>query len=406
MDAPAIGRIDRDELFRSLVEHVKDYAIFLLDPNGRVMSWNEGAERIKGYSEEEIVGRHFSVFYPAGEVERGHPEQVLRQALAEGRYEEEAWRVRKDGSMFWASVVITAIRSETDDELIGFAKITRDLTERKRVEEERAAFLRHERAARQEAEAALAELRAARRETAVAEEAIRARDEFLSIAAHELKTPLTGVKAAAQLLARRAARAGDLDPSLSSALEIVERQVDKLAMLVTHLFEAVRIQADKVSLDLAPADLVAIVREAVAPIAAATGRRIDVSGPASLTATVDALRLEQVITNLVDNAAKYSQIDPIEVTIARRDERTAEITVRDRGQGVPSDQRSHLFERYFQAHADRSGMGLGLYISRVIAEEHGGGLTADFPPDGGSRFTIALPLGEHGAEDLPKPSAP
>ncbi len=380
-------------MFRLLVEHVKDYAIFMLDPDGRVMSWNDGAERIKGYRADEIIGKHFSIFYTPDDVRRGHPLEVLRAAELEGRYAEEAWRVRKDGSRFWASLVVTAIRSDRTGEVIGFAKVTRDLTERKRVEEERIALLQQERAAREEAEAALALIREARQETAVAEEAIRARDEFLSIAAHELKTPLTGVKAAAQLLMRRAARGGTLEPSMRDALEIVERQVDKLGLLVTHLLETVRLQADKLELAHAPADVVLMVKEAVGPIAVATGRQIDVSGPPSLIADVDRLRLEQVVTNLIDNAVKYSPgTAPIEVMLSRPDAATVGLAVRDHGVGVPPEKRAQLFERYYQAHTDRSGMGLGLYISRVIVEKHGGTIAAEFPPDGGSRFVVRVPV--------------
>jgi PAS domain S-box-containing protein len=125
---------ESEERFRSLVEGVKDYAIFMVDPEGRVASWNEGARRIKGYEAEEVLGRHFSLFYPEEEVERGHPEEELRIAAAEGRYEEEGLRVRKDGSMFWASVLITALEDE-EGNLRGFSKVTRDVTERRRAEE-------------------------------------------------------------------------------------------------------------------------------------------------------------------------------------------------------------------------------------------------------------------------------
>src|SRR5919109_901901 len=120
-----------DELFHLLVSSVRDYAIFLLDPEGNIVSWNEGARRIKGYEADEIIGQHFSVFYSAAEVKRGKPAYVLRVAADEGRYEEEGWRIRKDGTQFWASVVITALRDK-DGALLGYAKVTRDLTERRR----------------------------------------------------------------------------------------------------------------------------------------------------------------------------------------------------------------------------------------------------------------------------------
>src|SRR5919107_5620077 len=138
-----------EERFRLLVEGVKDYAIFMLDPYGYITTWNEGARRIKGYEEEEIIGEHFSIFYTSQDVERGHPDEELRIAEAEGSYEEEGPRVRKDGSTFWASVLITALWDE-GGELRGFAKVTRDITERKAAEE-RERLLAQERAAREQA---------------------------------------------------------------------------------------------------------------------------------------------------------------------------------------------------------------------------------------------------------------
>jgi PAS domain S-box-containing protein len=122
------------ETFRLIVEEVKDYAIFMLDPGGHIVSWNKGAELIKGYRPEEILGKHFSVFYPAEALARGWPEHELRVARKEGRFEDEGWRVRKDGSTFWANIIITALYDPTG-ELKGFSKITRDLTERRRQEE-------------------------------------------------------------------------------------------------------------------------------------------------------------------------------------------------------------------------------------------------------------------------------
>ena len=153
------GIDEPQDLFRLLVDTVRDYAIFLLDPHGHIRSWNAGAQRIKGYSASDIIGKHFSIFYPATDIRRGKPDYELRVATEEGRYEEEGWRIRKDGSLFWASVVITALRG-TRGTLVGFAKVTRDLSERKQAEEERARLLELERHARSNAEAALDRLRA------------------------------------------------------------------------------------------------------------------------------------------------------------------------------------------------------------------------------------------------------
>ena len=162
---PGIG--DQTDLFRLLVESVSDYAIFLLDVDGHVRSWNAGAERIKGYKASEIIGKHFSIFYPATELRRGKPDYELRVAIEEGRYEEEGWRIRSDGTRFWASVVITALR-DTDGRLVGFAKVTRDLTERKQAEEERANLLVHGAHGASDAEDALERLRSIQQVTEAA----------------------------------------------------------------------------------------------------------------------------------------------------------------------------------------------------------------------------------------------
>lgn len=124
---------EKEELFRLLVERVRDYAIFALDPNGMVITWNLGAERIKGYSADEIIGHHFSRFYPEEAIRTGWPTTELRLAAAEGRFEDEGWRVRKDGSRFWANVVLTALHDD-HGQLRGFAKVTRDMTERRRMD--------------------------------------------------------------------------------------------------------------------------------------------------------------------------------------------------------------------------------------------------------------------------------
>ena len=132
-DLPA-ATLGTDDSFRLLVDSVKDYAIVMLDPEGHIVSWNPGAERIKGYRQEEILGKHFSCFYPPESVQRGLPEQELKTAAKEGRFEDEGWRVRKDGKQFWANAIITALRDK-DGTLRGYGKVTRNLTERKQAEE-------------------------------------------------------------------------------------------------------------------------------------------------------------------------------------------------------------------------------------------------------------------------------
>ena len=169
---PVSSLKESDDRFRVLVESIRDYAVFMLDRDGRVATWNTGAALIKGYQREEIVGKPIELFYTREDRESGRPARLLAQAANEGRIEDEGWRVRKDGTRFWADVVITALRDETGA-LIGFAKVTRDLTQRQHAEEER---------------------RRLDADRIRAEEALRIRDEFLSIASHELKTPLTALQ--------------------------------------------------------------------------------------------------------------------------------------------------------------------------------------------------------------------
>jgi PAS domain S-box-containing protein len=168
-----------EEHFRLMVEAVQDYAIFMLDPDGRVASWNAGAERIKGYRPSEIIGQHFSRFYPPDSVARGWPDEELERARATGRFEDEGWRIRKDGSRFWANVVITAVH-DPSGQLRGFTKITRDLTERRRVE--------------------------------TLEEEGRQINEFLAMLGHELRNPLAPIRNAVAVMGAK----GVADPTRSS----------------------------------------------------------------------------------------------------------------------------------------------------------------------------------------------
>ena len=550
---PGMG--EQPDLFRLLVESVRDYAIFLLDVEGHIRSWNAGAERIKGYAASEIIGKHFSIFYPATEIRRGKPDFELRVAIEEGRYEEEGWRVRSDGTRFWANVVITALR-DGDGRLVGFAKVTRDLTERKQAEEERANLLVMERTARTEAEDALERLRSiqlvteaalahlslddllgelleriaeilavdvvavflldqagkrlvpeavrglagdvpldftlslgegiigqipserrgvvfndlaavrhadpllsraelssligaplgvegrlfgvllvatrrhrqfietdldflqivadrvalaidrarlyqaeqiARREAAEAGYAVRQRDEFLSVAAHELKTPVTSLCGLSEWLLRMSDRGAQVEPGRQHrALCMIHRQARNLARLVTQLLEMTRLDANRLSLERREENLTELVRRSVDQAQTqTTEHRLSLSAAPNVRAAVDAFRFEQVLTNLLDNAIKYSpEGGPIEVELTQPTPERVRLTVRDHGIGIPAGQEARIFERFFQAHRNshRSGLGLGLYLSQQIVGEHGGRLVAEPAGGGGSRFIVEIPV--------------
>ena len=383
-DEAARDALARSEAhFRLLMEGVVDYAIFMLDPQGYVTSWNAGAQRIKGYTELEIVGRHFSRFYTPEDVAAGKPRQVLDEAARTGRFEEESWRIRKNGSRFWANVVITALRDQAGT-LRGFGKVTRDLTERRQAEEDR-------------------------RQRLVAEEVAHLRSEFLSVAAHELKTPLTSLRGMAALTLRRYTRDGDVAPErVSRALAMIDQQAGKLARLVDQLLDVSRLDAGHLVLERRQTDLGALATSVVSMFRSgdeADRIQLDVPGH-PVMAAIDDLRIEQVLTNLLDNALKYSpQPSPVRVTVAEHGSdatgaadgstagpRRVRITVADQGPGVPPEDRPHLFDRFFRSRGTNQspGMGLGLYLSRQIVELHGGTIDAEFPPEGGTRVVVDL----------------
>ncbi len=231
--------------------------------------------------------------------------------------------------------------------------------------------------------------RAAREEVDIAEAMLRAQDEFLSVAAHELKTPMTSAMIAVQLLLRSYADDDTPDPErVRQALKTIEHQISRLSRLVVKLLETVRQEAGRLTLERAPVNIADLLRTAVKH-AEEVGRapELIVSGEEEIWANVDALRLEQVVVNLLDNAIKFNVEDrPIHVEVTQPTPETIQIAVRDHGLGVPIRHRAHLFERFYQAHAQshQSGLGLGLFISREIVERHDGQITAAFPVDRGN----------------------
>jgi len=351
---------------RLMITSVRDYAIFLLDPNGRVVTWNSGAERIKGYQGEEIIGQDFSMFFTPEDIAAAKPQRELKIAAQEGRFEDEAWRVRKDGSRFWANVIISAVR-DASGTLIGFAKVTRDLTDRRRMEEERIRL-------------------------AQAEEAMRLRDDFLSIASHELKTPLTALQLQLQgLLDRKQS----LDEKVARKLEKAARAGDRLGDLVESLLDVSRIASGQLSLKYEAFDMVEVAHEVIERHREAAQRaRCDVSlgAGAPVRGLWDRLRVDQILTSLLSNAFKYAAAAPVLVTI-RRETDTAVLQVRDAGPGLPETDLPRLFRRFERGSPPSyGGFGLGLYVVRQVADAHGGTITAANNDGPGASITVRLPL--------------
>lgn len=358
---------ESEERLRLLIGSIKDYAIFMLDPKGRVVTWNPGAESIKGYQPKEIIGHHISRFYTPEDLNRSLPQTLLHQAEAEGRVENEGWRVRKDGTRFWADVVISAVRDSTG-KLRGFAKVTRDLTERRKMEE------------------GLVQLAQTR-------EALRLRDEFLSIASHELKTPITTLQLQLQSVRERVEA---LDQRVASKIDRAARSSDQLAQLVESLLDVSRIASGRFELKLERFDLAESVREVIERFrdaAAKAGCELSARIEGSLPGTWDRLRIEQVLTNLLANAIKYAAGTPIQVSLAQERE-TAILEVRDQGPGVPEASLPRIFDRFERAAPTQhyGGLGLGLYVVHEIVRTHNGMVTAHNLPDGGACFSVRLPL--------------
>jgi PAS domain S-box-containing protein len=388
-----------EERLRLLITSVKDYAIFVLDPKGHVLTWNPGAERLKGYAAREIIGQHFSRFYPEEDVRAGKCEYELEGATRLDRFEDEGWRLRKDGSRFWANVVITPIRDE-DGTLVGFAKVTRDLSERKRREEERVALARAEEARRiaesnQERARALAEdLRRARDE---AQEAARLKDEFLATVSHELRTPLNAILGWGRLL-----HAGSLGPEkAASAIDAIVRNAASQSQIIDDLLEVSRIIAGQLRLDADMVDVNQVVTAAidvVRPAAEAKGVALLWSfNPDSGMIRGDAGRLQQVLWNLLTNSVKFTPRGGQVCVTLRRHTSIIEIEVVDTGRGIAAAFLPRIFERFTQEEAGHSrrkgGLGLGLAIVKHLVELHGGDVEAHSAGENaGATFIVKLPL--------------
>ncbi|HYR28445.1 MAG TPA: PAS domain S-box protein [Thermoanaerobaculia bacterium] len=393
-----------EEMFRLLIESVKEYAIFLLDAEGNVVTWNAGAQRIKGYTPEEIIGEHFSTFYP--EEDKGKPAVELAIATRDGMVEDEGWRLRKDGSRFWANVVITAV-FDRHGELRGFAKVTRDMTERKRAEEIQQALF-EQREARFHAEE---ERRRAEASHRVAQESNRAKDEFLMTLSHELRTPLTSILGWARMLPTLPPS----DPVFKEAIAAIGRSAEVQARLIDDVLDVSRIVSGKLRLALENIDLNRLLAssvDAVRPSANAKSITILTSFAPDLGSVVaDGTRLQQVIWNLLTNAVKFTpRVGQISVS-ARRTTSHAQISVTDTGEGIEPAFLPHVFEQFRQAENPSTrvhgGLGLGLSIVRYLVEAHGGIVTAESAGRGkGATFTVTIPIGAVAAERVPATTAP
>ena len=371
------------DLYRLLVQEVKDYAIFMLDPKGKVVSWNAGAQRLKGYTPDEIIGKHFSTFYEKHDIAKKRPQRELETASMEGRVEDEGWRVRKDGTRFWANVVITALHDEKG-KLRGFAKITRDMTGRRKGED----ALREQ--------AAQLEKRVQER-TLELEKANRAKDEFIATLSHELRTPITSITGWVQML-----QEGSLTPPQQrKALEVIDRNLATQAQLIDDLLNVSRIVAGKLRIDMQPVYPALLVEEAIDSVLPAVKaksmkltRDLDASiGPMQ----IDPPRFHQIIWNLLTNALKFTpKRGHVHVSL-KRVSSSALLRISDSGEGIDPEFLPYVFDRFQQADASyarkHGGLGVGLTIVKYLVELHGGTVSAESTGIGkGSTFTVTLPI--------------
>ena len=407
MSSPSISTLD---LYRLLVESVEDYAIFALDPSGHVVSWNPGAQRFKGYTTSEILGQHFSVFYPPDDIAAGKPKVELEVAAAEGRLEDEGWRVRKDGTRFWANVVITPLRAP-DGELVGFAKITRDLTKRMLAEQqaiEDARRLASEEALRRAAELRtrdLADVLEQLRDHAEeldqrrqeADEANRTKTSFLAAMSHELRTPLNAIAGYVELLLLGVR--GPLNEEQAADLRRIRRSQQHLLSLINDILNFSRVDGGHLTYHIAPVSLASVVDTvSLMIIPQAITRGITFAPqpcPPTLIALADASKVEQVLLNLLTNAMKFT---PEGGRVELRCHATDAVViaeVSDTGVGIPDDRLRDIFEPFVQLNRSlqnpREGVGLGLAISRDLARGMHGDLTVTSEVGVGSTFTLQLP---------------
>jgi PAS domain S-box-containing protein len=360
-----------EERFRLLVDSVRDYAIFMLETDGRIATWNRGAEVIKGYTADEIIGKHFSVFYTPEELLEGKPAREMELAIQNGSYEEEGWRVRKDGSRFWANVLLTAVRGP-DGSLAGFAKVTRDLTERREA----------------------AELE---RRSMQAESANRAKSQFLAAMSHELRTPLNAIGGYAQLM--QMGVSGPVTEEQLVNLRRIQRSQQHLLGIINDILNFSRIEAGQVAYDIQPVQLSAVA-DAVAPMVAvqADAKRVVLEYhrcEPGVVAAADRPKLEQVLLNLLSNAVKFTpEGGHISLSCGSADG-TAWMAVKDDGIGIPADELESIFSPFVQVGRDlanpKEGTGLGLAISRDLARAMHGDLQVESEVGAGSTFTITLP---------------
>lgn len=376
-----------------LLQSIRDYAIFRLDPEGYIRSWNEGARHLKGYSAEEIIGKHFSVFYTDQDKQDKKPERELVIAAREGKYEEEGWRVRKDGTLFWANVLITRLL-DAEGKLVGFAKVTRDLTEKKLAEEKLVRSEQRYRLLATALEKANSELGHSNQEL----------EQFAYVVSHDLKEPLRKITTFSSLL---------LSGDTHELPEGTRRQIEKIAEAARRMNGMIEDILALCTLTqnhtMETVSLDTLLREALENLEVRIkekGATIDCDHLPELK--VIPSQISQLFQNLLANALKFSRegVPPhIRITAAlvhtpppavpevKKAKQYLQIRFGDNGIGFEPGQAGHIFGLFQRLHprATYEGSGLGLAICKKVVVNHGGAISAESEPGNGSAFTVTLP---------------
>ena len=348
---------DTAEQFHILVDSVEEYAIYLIDPSGIVLTWNKGAQKIKGYTAKEIIGKNFACFYTAEDVAADKPQHNLREAARRGHIRDQGLRVRKDGSTFEAEVVLTVLR-DADARIRGYSKVTRDITDQIRIREFEA-------------------------EKIAAEKASKAKDDFLAALSHELRTPLTPALAAATYLQDNAAK---LPPEFAEDVQIIKRNVQLQARLIDDLLDITRIARGKFHLDLESCDAHSIIRDAIETASSAiAAKKLQLSTKLHAKEYfiwADCIRLQQIFWNLINNAVKFTSVGgQIAIRTYNDQSDRFHFDISDNGIGIEPERLEELFAPFEQADASVSrqfgGLGLGLAISKHLVDLHHGKIEAE-----------------------------
>lgn len=374
-----VDRLVELELYKLVVDSVQDYAIFFMNAEGYIQTWNKGAQAAKGYTASEIIGKHFSTFYLQRDKDRKKPEHELELATKYGRVEDEDWRVKKDGSKLWANVIITALYDD-DGELIGFAKVTRDLSERKRNEDKL-------KKANQLLKRQWNELQLLN----------DSKDEFISLASHQLRTPATGVKQFVGMVT--AGFAGELNESQQELLERAYESNERQLRIISDLLKVAQVDAGKIEPKKEHAnvnDILASVIREQADVYEGRNQEVNhVNSEEVIEARVDSDLIRMVLENIINNASKYSHRSSLVTVNAYNMGNSVCIDIDDEGVGIEESDIPKLFRKFSRIDNELStevgGSGLGLYWAKKVVDLHGGKITVKSQVDEGTVFTIELP---------------